>query len=127
MMTQTAPMLNRTRDPLILLLEDEPVVALDAVMSLRDHGFERVVHAASLGEAESEIAANTFDVAVLDININGTSSLPLARRLHEAGVPVIFASGYRPDDEALTGIADAFLVKPYNARQLVRHIRALGE
>ena len=41
-----------------------------------------------------EAKAGQFDVAILDINLGGERSFPLAHRLAEAGVPFVFATGY---------------------------------
>ncbi|MBN9560235.1 MAG: PAS domain S-box protein [Alphaproteobacteria bacterium] len=81
--------------PHVLLVEDEPVVALEFEMTLRRLGYQVVGPAATLGEALRLIETEErIDAAVLDINLAGSPSYPAAERLSERGVPVIFATGY---------------------------------
>jgi CheY-like chemotaxis protein len=78
----------------VLLLEDEYLIALDAEQSLKDFGVERVEIASTLQEAEKLAAAGRYDVALLDVNINGEMSFALADSLRQRGIPVVFATGY---------------------------------
>lgn len=50
--------------------------------------------AARLGKALELAAADRFDLAILDVNLDGRSSSPVARLLRERGVPFFFATGY---------------------------------
>ena len=78
----------------VLLLEDEFLIAIDAERVLEELGAAEVKMTATLEEAEREAASRDFDLALLDVNINGQISLPLAHRLHDRGVPVVLATGY---------------------------------
>lgn len=103
----------------ILLLEDEYMIALDAEQSLRDFGAERVEIASTLREAEELAATVRFDVALLDVNINGQMSFPLAKSLQERGVPVVFATGYElKGREALPTEVGIVIGKPYTKERL---------
>jgi CheY-like chemotaxis protein len=84
----------RTR---VLLVEDEPIIALTAEDMLGAIGCEVVASAATLEEALAASARGGFDVAMLDINLNGVASLPVADALKEAGTPFIFTTGYGAD------------------------------
>jgi CheY-like chemotaxis protein len=103
----------------ILLLEDEYLIALDAEQSLKEFGAERVEIASTLREAEDIAAAGRFDVALLDVNINGEMSFALADSLRQRGIPVVFATGYElkkreaPPTEMATIIS-----KPYTKEKL---------
>jgi CheY-like chemotaxis protein len=103
----------------VLLLEDEFLIAMDAEEILKELGAAKVETAATLAEAERLAAGDGFDVAMLDVNINGEMSLPLARALRQRGVPVVLATGYEMRDE---GLADcvAWLRKPYSREGLQR-------
>ena len=103
----------------ILLLEDEYMIALDAEQSLRDFGAARVEIASTLREAETLAAAGHFDVALLDVNINGQMSFGLAESLRQRGVPVVFATGYElKGREALPTEVGIIISKPYTKERL---------
>jgi DNA-binding NtrC family response regulator len=93
----TAPTLRNTR---ILIVEDNFVVA-DALRFMLT-GYEGVVAAIvpSLERAAAALAAGPIDVAILDINLNGASVVPLADLLEARGIPFVFVSGYG-DEELL--------------------------
>jgi DNA-binding NtrC family response regulator len=65
-------------------------------------GYEGVVAAIvpSLERAAAALAAGPIDVAILDINLNGASVVPLADLLEARGIPFVFVSGYG-DEELL--------------------------
>ncbi|MBI1186616.1 MAG: response regulator [Alphaproteobacteria bacterium] len=108
----------------VLLLEDEYMIALDAEDMLTAMGAQ-VVIAATLEDADAKAATGSFDVAVLDVNINGQRSYELAARVKAAGVPIVFASGYElsaaqgPDP----GLEALVLTKPYSQQRLGDTIR----
>ena len=77
----------------ILILEDEPIIAMAIEDALQDAGVDPVI-ASTLERADALIAEAAFDAAVLDVNIHGRQSYGLAARLLESGVPFVFASGY---------------------------------
>jgi CheY-like chemotaxis protein len=78
----------------ILLVEDEPIIAMTAEDMLDALGCQVVASAGTLEEALAAGAAGGFDVAMLDINLNGVASLPVADALKAAGTPFIFTTGY---------------------------------
>jgi len=78
----------------VLVVEDEPLVALDIATTLEDAGCEVVGPAATLQEALDLAEAQTVDAAVLDGNLRGESSHPVAALLFARSVPVIYVTGY---------------------------------
>jgi CheY-like chemotaxis protein len=65
-----------------------------------------------------------FDVAILDINLNGTLSYPIAEVIRGRGIPVIFATGYGSD-----GLRDGFrecptLQKPFSQQDFAQAVAA---
>jgi two-component sensor histidine kinase/ligand-binding sensor protein len=107
----------------VLIVEDEMLVALDAETQLTDAGARIIGTAHSLDEAKRCIAKSSFDVAVLDVNLNGQPSYPLAELLASRGVPFIFASGYRDLEGLPARWRDVPLInKPYNAIELTAAI-----
>lgn len=77
----------------ILLVEDEPLVAMMMAQMIGDLGAEVVGPFGSVGEA---IAAGSdrLDAAVLDINVGGELVYPLAEKLAVSGTPMLFLTGY---------------------------------
>lgn len=101
----------------VLLVEDEPIIAMTAEDMLDALGCTVVGIAATLEEALAAGRAGGFDVAMLDINLNGVASLPLADILKGGGTPFIFTTGYGASGGAHH--ADVPLVtKPYRLADL---------
>lgn len=101
----------------ILLVEDEPIIAMTAEDMLDALGCTVVASAATLEEALAAAAAGGFDLGMLDINLNGVTSLPVADALKAAGTPFIFTTGY--GTEGSGSHRDVPLVtKPYRLTDL---------
>ncbi|WP_010186563.1 HWE histidine kinase domain-containing protein [Sphingomonas sp. PAMC 26605] len=111
------------RGALVLLLEDNMLIALEAEDMLRALGAKDVLVAATLSDAEHLIASHTFQFAMLDINVGGGTSFELATKLTSRGTPFIFASGYGEGLalERREG-SEIVLQKPYERRHLERAI-----
>ena len=77
---------------IILILEDDPVIALDMAMTVEDDCDAEVVMAGTLAEA-GKLNLNDLDVAILDVNIGRHTSYAFARQLLGAGITIAFASG----------------------------------
>ncbi|WP_119303689.1 response regulator [Dongia deserti] len=101
----------------VLLLEDEFLIAMDAEQVLLGLGAETVKIASTLAEAE-QLASNChFDAAMLDVNINGQVSFPLAESLWRRGVAVVFATGYEMKNQPFPEFA-LCVTKPYTSADL---------
>jgi CheY-like chemotaxis protein len=113
--TEDAPLLRRH----VLLLEDNLIVALEAEDLLRALGAASVVAVSSIAGATALCKTNSFDFAVLDINLGFENSLQFADRLRRAKVPFVFASGY--GDHQIAGesrISELTVAKPYDRESL---------
>jgi CheY-like chemotaxis protein len=78
----------------VFLVEDEAMIALYMEDLVADLGHEIAATAMRLGEALELAEQSDFDVAILDINLAGTMSFPVADLLTARGVPYLFATGY---------------------------------
>ncbi|GAA3105963.1 response regulator [Rhizobium viscosum] len=79
----------------VLVVEDEYLIALDLVEVLEQHGAIIVGPFSSIAHARAAIEdAAKLDGAVIDINIRGELSFPIADLLRQRQVPFIFTSGY---------------------------------
>lgn len=101
----------------VLLVEDESLVAMLAEDMLLDLGCE-VVIAMRLEQALRNLQAETFDLAVLDVNLGDARSYPVADKLFERCIPFLFATGY-----GAAGVEPAYrtvpvMQKPYQKDDL---------
>jgi CheY-like chemotaxis protein len=79
----------------VLVLEDEPLIAMVLVDILEEAGCTVVGPAHDADQAAKLIAENPIDVAVLDVNLgSGRTSATIADSLKSVGTPFIFATGY---------------------------------
>ena len=102
----------------VLLVEDEFLIALDAEQMLKELGVMKVEIAATYEQAEKRAEAGRFDLVVLDLNLNGKLSVPIAHAFKERGIPVVFASGYELRNRSIPGVDGNVVVnKPYSAER----------
>lgn len=78
----------------VLVVEDEPLVAMFVEDILTDIGHEVGAVLSRLEEALDAARTGTFDFAIIDVNLDGTPSYPIAEVLKERGIPFVFATGY---------------------------------
>lgn len=98
----------------ILILEDDPLLALD----LEDYFTElgaNVVGPVSSVEQALQAVKQGIDGAVLDLNLRGVYSYPVIEALAEAGTPLVVCSGYAELPDTRMELADIVLLpKPCN-------------
>ncbi len=104
------------------VVEDEIMVAMYVEDLLTELGFEVAGIATGLDQALPLAREGEFDFAVLDINLAGELSFPIAEVLRERGIPFLFASGY-----GSKGLNDEFrsavrIQKPFLRRDLAQAI-----
>jgi len=110
----------------VLVVEDEMLVAMNIEDMLHDIGHE-VAGIASRLDAGMEIAREgAFDLAMLDVNLAGDLSFPIADILEQRGIPYLFATGY-----GRKGVRDDYgaapvLQKPFRARDLEQAIHSIA-
>ena len=109
----------------ILVVEDEMLVLMDIEDMLADLGCEAVFAAATNDQAIALIEAQHFDAALLDLNLNGVRSYPVADVLAARDVPFAFATGYGGH-----GLRDGdrerpLLVKPFECDRLEKLLTGL--
>ena len=110
----TSPLSGRR----VLVVEDEMMVAWLLEDMLADLGCAVVGPAARVNQALAMIDAEAIDVAVLDVNLNGQMSYPIADALAARGVPFVFSTGY-DKDRLLDGYRTfPVLQKPFHRSEL---------
>ena len=108
----------------ILVVEDEAMISMLLEDMVLDCGAEIVGPVAKFDDALELAHRAEFEVAVLDLNLNGTLSNPIAEVIRERGIPVIFATGYGAD-----GLLDRFrdcptLQKPFSQQDFAEAVAA---
>ncbi|MGZ9102885.1 MAG: response regulator [Rhodoplanes sp.] len=78
----------------ILVVEDEFMVADYIVLTLEDLGYEVVGPVPTISEATAAIASAKLDAVLLDANLDGTSSAPIAAELARSRIPFVVVTGY---------------------------------
>ena len=106
----------------VLLVEDNMIIAFDAEENLLALGVGEVLLASSNDTALAAIDGNLPDFALLDFNLGGETSEPIARMLDGKGVPFAFATGYGEVEGMTARYAHAVgvLQKPYSKEDLAR-------
>ncbi|MCE8007774.1 HWE histidine kinase domain-containing protein [Aestuariivita sp.] len=116
-----APRQTTGRLDRVMVVEDNFIVAMQAKRMLGDCGIERVDAASTVEEALAFIEANQYDFCLLDVNLNGKLSTPVATRLDLLGIPFAFATGYGSDGLDIVGKFDVpVLSKPLDLPSLRR-------
>jgi CheY-like chemotaxis protein len=85
---------DQASEPKVLVVEDEFLVSLVLTEMLEELGYQIAATAARLGDAIVLAKSGDFDLAILDVNLGGERSYPLADILSAAGKPFLFSTGY---------------------------------
>jgi CheY-like chemotaxis protein len=110
--------MNSLQGMRVLIVEDEPLIAMMLEDILIDLGCVVVAMASRVDEALDLVRMVECDGAVLDVNIHGERSFPVAAALDQRGVGYVFATGY-----GINGVEGEFkrapvLQKPYRQPQI---------
>ena len=94
---------------------------------LEDIGHTVAAEAGEIGEAMALARQADFDIALLDVNLNGRPITPVVEILVKRGVPFVFASGY-----GQRGVPDAYrasptLQKPFQVEALAEAIETAAK
>lgn len=103
----------------IFIVEDEALLLCELEDMVLQLGYDVAGSATSFERAMDALAAGAKpDLALLDLNLNGTPSAAIADHLVAAGIPIIFVSGYgaRGLEDRFTGFE--VLQKPYDEAAL---------
>lgn len=109
----------------ILVVEDEIMILMIIEDMLNNLGCASVTVAATVDQAIAHVDAKVFDAALLDVNLNGINSYPVADALAARGVPFVFSTGY-----SVNGLREDYrdrpvLTKPYPYRDFVTSLTGL--
>jgi CheY-like chemotaxis protein len=110
----------------VLVVEDELLVLMDVEDLLEEQGCHILDPAANVNDALKRISQYQPDLVILDRNLNGTRSTPVAEELNRAQIPYVVITGYETgvgDEPAMKGAP--CIRKPWNRAELVGHMQRL--
>ncbi|MGH6823004.1 MAG: response regulator [Methylocella sp.] len=117
--TEAAPKRQR-----ILIVEDEPLIALALEAMLAELGFEVAGSAAQVSAALELIGGEQIDGAILDVNLGSQRVDPVADLLAARACPFFFTTGYGVSGLPARHVGRAVLQKPFGLEQLFAVLRA---
>jgi DNA-binding response OmpR family regulator len=116
---------DKLRQARILIVEDEPMIALTLEDLLIEEGFQIAGVAGKLEKALALIEATVCDGAIIDANLAGVSARPAASALAARGVPFMVMSGYTPEQLRGDFPGALFIQKPSRPEQIVEALSAM--
>jgi DNA-binding response OmpR family regulator len=113
----------------ILIVEDEPSIALALDDDLRREGYETEV-AADGDTAAQKARSQEWDLILLDVMLPKKDGFEVCRELRHAGIrtPILLLTARTHEAEKVLGLelgADDYVTKPYSARELRARVKAL--
>ena len=108
----------------ILIVEDEPLIAMMLEDFLESLGHSISASCDTVDSALAEVDKGGFDLAILDVNLKGRNVWPVASRLREQGVPFVIASGGHVDPPPAEFASVPLIEKPYTVDRVTPAIDA---
>ena len=117
--------LKAARRRSVLLVEDEVMIRMMVADMLEELGYRIVAEAGDIDEAVHLVQTTDFDIALLDVNVNGKIITPVAESVMLRGLPFVFATGYGAE-----GLPEKFrdrptIQKPFQIETLARPIETV--
>ncbi len=108
----------------VFLVEDEVMIRMMVSEMLEELGYEIAAEAGDIDEAVRLVQCTEFDIAILDVNVNGRVISPVAEAVQLRNRPFVFATGY-----GVQGLPEKFrdrptLQKPFQMETLARMIES---
>jgi DNA-binding response OmpR family regulator len=112
----------------ILIVEDEPSIALALEDDLRREGYDTQVVSDGI-EAARQATSHPFDLILLDVMLPGKDGFDICRDVRRAGIdtPIVLLTAKTQEAEKVLGLelgADDYVTKPYSARELRARVKA---
>ncbi|EJN05584.1 response regulator [Phyllobacterium sp. YR531] len=112
----------------LLVLEDEYLIGLELERIAEECGAKSVHVVSTIDQLLDWIkSGQTCDLAILEVEARGVSSLKTASMLRSRNIPLLFTSAYDADLSGITEFAGTPVVgKPYGKSQIVQAVASLG-
>jgi CheY-like chemotaxis protein len=106
----------------VFLVEDEVMIRMMVADMLEELGYSVAAEAGEINEAIRLAKSAHFDLAILDVNVNGKVISPVAELIDSRNIPFVFATGY-----GSSGLPEEYrdrpaLQKPFQVETLGRMI-----
>jgi DNA-binding NtrC family response regulator len=112
----------------VLIVEDEMLVAMELESLLEEQGCDVVGPAPTVARALALLDRERPDAAILDVNLDGQTAIPVAAALNAQGIPFLLATGYGNEQALQPELKDAPRVdKPVSHDRLVRTLARILE
>ncbi|TPK12755.1 response regulator [Mesorhizobium sp. B2-5-9] len=112
--------------PRVLVVEDEWLIAEDVASDLRAAGYPVVGPVSSVAAALRLVEADKVDMALLDVQLNAETSLPIAEILLARGTPFAFVTGYGRGDLPARFRNCKFVTKPASEAAILTAVADLA-
>jgi DNA-binding response OmpR family regulator len=108
----------------ILVVEDEPLIAMMLEDFLESLGHSVTATCESVSDAIIEADKGGFDLAILDVNLKGESVWPVAERLRDKQIPFVLATGGHVDPPPPEFAHVPVIEKPYTVDRVTPALEA---
>jgi DNA-binding response OmpR family regulator len=106
----------------VLIVEDSRIIALEVASTLEAAGVRVIGPASTVEEGLLRAEENGIDAAILDLDLGGFSSAPIAARLKARGVPILTVAASMKAGER---VDTPFLAKPFTDPELIAALSAV--
>ena len=113
------------RDRRVLLVDDESMVLMLVEDMLIELGASSVETAMGLDEAIRVAETAEIDVAVLDVNLSGRASYPVAELLRARRIPFLFATAYGSGEHERAWSGSVTVAKPFGTQDLAKALETV--
>ncbi len=97
----------------ILIVEDEPLIAMMLEDFLESLGHSVHASCENVADALQQVEQGGFDLAILDVNLNGQTAWPVARKLRDNNIPFVIATGGHVEPPPAEFVNVPVIEKPY--------------
>lgn len=109
----------------LLLLEDDTMIASGIMYALNNEGYE-VIHCRDVQSASEQIKSQSFNLAILDMQLPDGNGFDVSAKLKNTDTPIIFLTIVDDEEKIVKAFeegADDYIVKPFRIRELLARVK----
>lgn len=109
----------------LLLLEDDTMIASGIMYALNNEGYE-VIHCRDVQSALEQIKSQSFNLAILDMQLPDGNGFDVSAKLKNTDTPIIFLTIVDDEEKIVKAFeegADDYVVKPFRIRELLARVK----
>ena len=106
----------------VIVAEDESLIRMDIVETLREHGFDVIAEASDGEQAVKLVSEQKPDLLVMDIKMPNMDGITAAEKLSDSKTPIVLLTAFSQKelvDRASEAGAMAYVVKPFTPNDLL--------